>query len=121
MKNFFLFVILFIVTFSVNAQFEGKKYLVSVGAMGTFTIEFQEKTFTLSNADGNLLVKGEYMVEGNTITFIDKEGPISCQPGNKGKYIFTAEQNQLQLEMKEENCPGRKGLATSPWKLLKDK
>ena len=120
MRTIFLIMILSVCTFAVHAQLEGKTYLVTVGEMGTFAIEFQEKTFTLSNTEGNLLVEGEYQIEENIISFVDKKGPISCQPGNKGKYKFTAKNDQLILEMIEENCPGRKGLATNPWKLVKD-
>ena len=120
MKTFILLIIFSFSTFIVHAQLRGKKYLVTVGEMGTFNLEFKEKTFELNNSDGNLLVEGDYQIEENTITFIDKKGPISCQPGNKGKYKFIMDAKGLKLEMIEENCPGRKALATNPWKLIEE-
>ena len=119
-KIFFLFIILFFSSYIVKAQLEGKKFKVTVGEMGTFNLEFEENTFVLSSADGNVLVKGEYQTEDNILVFVDKEGPIACQPGNIGKYKYVFENKQLKLELLEENCPGRKALATNPWTLLEE-
>lgn len=119
-KAICLILIFFACPFFASAQLSGKKFESKMGEMGTMKIEFQEKAFFLYNANGNILVKGEYQTENNIVTFIDKEGPISCQPGNKGMYKYTLENNQLILEFVEDNCQGRKALAINPWKQLKE-
>ena len=121
MKTNVILIILFFFayTFYANAQLSGKKFETKMGEMGTMKLEFQEKAFSLYDANGNMLVKGDYQTENNIVTFIDKEGPISCQPGNKGMYKYTLENDQLILEFVEDNCQGRKALAINPWKQLK--
>ena len=119
-KTIFLILVLFASVSFAHAQFSGKKFEAKMGEMGTIKLEFKENTFSLYNSSSNVLVKGEYIVLENTITFVDKEGPISCQPGNKGIYKYTFENNQLILELTEDNCPGRKALAINPWKLLRE-
>jgi hypothetical protein len=121
MKTRAIFLLLITMSFSfcVQAQLNGKKFEAKLGEMGTFKMEFKENTFFLYNSDGQTMVMGEYQIKENTITLIDKEGPISCQPGNKGNYKFTLTENELILELIDDNCPGRKALAISSWKLKK--
>lgn len=115
-----IFVMTMSFSFCVQAQLNGKKFEAKLGEMGTFKMEFKDKTFFLYNSGGQTMVMGEYQIKENIVTLIDKEGPISCQPGNKGDYKFTLTENGLKLELIDDNCPGRKALAISSWKVLKE-
>ncbi len=117
-KTILLFFVIMSSSVGVHAQLKGKTFQAKLGEMGTFKMEFKENTFFLYNSGGQTMVEGEYQIEENTVVLIDKKGPISCQPGNKGEYKFTLTNEELKLELIEDNCPGRKALAISAWKKI---
>ena len=119
-KIIFLFLILFGVSIVSNAQLAGKKFKLATEQNGTFYLEFKEATYELINPMGDVAVKGTYTIEGNTISFIDKEGEMACPEGEVGKYKFTFENKELKLELLEDNCTGRPNMATMPWKMVEE-
>ena len=117
-KAIFLFLILFTVTISANAQLAGKKFELKMEQMGTFYLEFQETDYLLTNPMGDVGVKGTYKIEGNTILFTDKEGQMACPEDQVGKYKFSLKGKQLKMELIEDSCTGRPNMAANPWEMV---
>lgn len=119
-KTIFLFLILAALSMNVKAQLSGKKFELNMEQMGTFKLEFKDTTYTLTNPMGEVGVKGTYEIKTNTILFIDKEGQMACPEENIGKYKFTFENKELQMELVEDSCTGRPNMAAKAWKQVEN-
>ncbi|MCA1576965.1 MAG: hypothetical protein LC794_06330 [Acidobacteria bacterium] len=89
--------------------------------VGEFTIFFGDKgQFRVSKGE-ETLVEGEYTIEKDQITLIDKRGPLSCVEGAaKGTYRWKYETETLTFTKVDDPCPGRSdALAAQPWKRKK--
>ena len=88
---------------------------------GEFTIFFGDKgQFRVSNTEG-VQVEGEYTIEKDQLTLIDKRGPMACGEGTeKGMYRWKYETDTLTFIKVDDQCSGRSGaLPAHPWKRKK--
>ncbi|NQU86957.1 MAG: hypothetical protein HQ541_14470 [Mariniphaga sp.] len=119
-KTFILIIALFAISLNVDAQLKGKKFQLDVGEMGTFNLEFKEKTYELSNSEGYVVVIGDYKIEDNIVFFTDREGEMACLDGEIGRYKFSVENKELKLELIEDNYQGRPTMASRVWKQVNE-
>ncbi len=101
-----------------NAQLNGKKFKLTTEQSGIFYLSFGDGTYELINPMGSVAVRGSYKIEGNTISFTDKEGEMACPPEDVGKYKFSLKNNVLTMELIEDKCQGRPNMAASSWELV---
>lgn len=74
---------------------------VSILDDGSYTIDF--------GIDGQVDVKGQYVIEGERVTIVDQVTlAVECA-GVKGVYRFTADASTLVMEKIDDPCPGRGG------------
>jgi hypothetical protein len=88
---------------------------------GAFTIVFGDKgQFRVSHGE-DAQVEGEYIIEKDQITLIDKAGPMACGEGTeKGTYRWKYEADTLTFIKVDDQCSGRSGaLPAHPWKRKK--
>jgi hypothetical protein len=117
-KMFLLLVLLFAISFNVNAQLEGKKFLTDYNGTSVFYLEFKSDSYELSDSGGNILLKGVYTVEDKIITFTDTEGPMSCPSDQTGRYEFEINGKKLSLKLIGDECEGRPKIAATDWQLV---
>lgn len=115
-KLFPLILLSILSTFSVHAQLQGKKFSANLEGIGEINLKFTEKEYELSNPAAVVLVKGNYKIKDNKITFTDTEGPIACQAKVQGEYKFEFNDGILSLTVIQDDCPGRKSIGTATWK-----
>jgi hypothetical protein len=53
------------------------------------------------------LISGKATVKGNTMTFRDSGGPLACNGGTAGSYVWTLKGKTLTLKILKDTCPGR--------------
>jgi hypothetical protein len=56
--------------------------------------------------------KGNYRVEGETITFKDIAGANGCAPEAEGQYTWKYERGRILLQLIDDPCEGRVGFMT---------
>ncbi|WP_321372277.1 hypothetical protein [uncultured Draconibacterium sp.] len=118
MKTKVLLLILFsiMMSVSVSAQFQGKKFSANLDGIGKINLEFKEEFYELSTPAAVVVVKGNYKIEEKKITFNDTEGPIACQKSVNGEYEFLYKDGVLSFKVIQDACPGRKSIASAEWK-----
>ena len=114
-KTIFFILILCNISIFVSAQLAGNTFQLDMEEQGKFNLKFNKGTYELLSPEGTQFVLGDYKVENNVITFMDKEGQMACAPGTVGKYKFKVENRRLILELIEDDCPGRPTMATALW------
>ncbi len=119
-KSTLIILILTCISFFVNAQLAGNTFQLDMGEQGKFNLKFNEKTYELLTPQGEQLVIGDYTVEKDMVSFIDKGGLQACQPGTVGKYKFNVEKGQMVLELVEDDCEGRPSMAAGVWKQIEN-
>ena len=88
---------------------------------GEFTIFFGDKgQFRVSQGE-TTQVEGEYTIEKDQLTLIDKRGPMACGEGTeKGTYRWKYEAQTLTFTKVDDACSGRsEALPAHPWKRKK--
>ncbi len=104
------------ISLSANAQIQGKKFSANLEGIGKISLQFNDNEYELSNSPTVILVKGNYEIEENKITFTDSEGPIACQNSIKGEYEFSYKNGELKLTVIQDACTGRKNIGAATWK-----
>ncbi len=86
---------------------------------GDYTMVFGNKgQFRVSKRE-ELQVEGEYTVNGDQVTLIDKRGPFACTTAGQqtGKYRWKYEAEMLTFTVLDDKCEGRSAdLPAQPWK-----
>ena len=85
---------------------------------GEFTIVFGDKgQFRVSQGE-QMQVEGEYTVEKDQVTLMDKRGPMACGEGaDKGTYRWKYEAETLTFTKVDDPCEGRsQALPSQGWK-----
>ena len=89
---------------------------------GEFTIFFGDKgEFRVSQGE-EVPVEGDYTIEKDLVTLIDKRGPLACtgEGMDKGTYRWKYEAEMLTFTKADDKCPGRSAaLPSQPWKRKK--
>ena len=76
---------------------------------GPFAIAFEADTVRVSRA-GQVGVIGRFEMRGDTITFRDVSGPVSCNPSIPGRYLRKLRTDTLSFTLIEDQCRGRAGV-----------
>lgn len=118
-KKIYLILLSIVISFSANAQLEGKTFRTNVENIGEINLEFKDNVYELSNSAKVVVVKGNYEIKEKTISFTDIEGPMACPRDITGKYEFECASEELKLKVVEDACPGRNNMASTIWKELK--
>lgn len=86
---------------------------------GEFAILFGDKgQFRVSKGE-EVQVEGEYTVEKDQLTLMDKSGPLACTGEGmaKGTYRWKFEAEMLTFTIVDDKCAGRSAaLPSQPWK-----
>lgn len=91
----------------ISAGFAQNKFPIGAYVNGMFTITFLADGNHNVSAEGNVLVKGSYVVSGDQLVLTDKEGEYACGADQPGKYKWTVEGTSLKFEKVEDACEGR--------------
>jgi hypothetical protein len=92
-----------------------------VGAytIGEFTITFADAGQYRVSKGEEVVVEGEYKVNGDQLLLTDKGGSMACSAAGQqtGTYRWKYEGDALTLTKVEDACPGRSAAITAaPWK-----
>ena len=88
-----------------TGTFTGGEYTLSFSADGVHTVSTGDK----------VVVKGNYTVNANEISIVDKEGDFACI-GQTGKYTWKLDGKNLSFTKVSDDCDGRvQGLTAQPW------
>ncbi len=80
------------------------------------TVELLDDGYHVMIQQGRVGVIGNYTVDGDTVTFEDLAGPISCPAGKRGQYTFESTDKGLRFSLVDEECDGRsQGVAGAEW------
>ena len=88
---------------------------------GEFAIWFGDKgQFRVSKGE-EVQVEGEYTVEKDQLTLMDKSGPLACTGEGmaKGTYRWKYEAEMLTFTIVDDKCSGRSAALPQPWKRKK--
>ncbi|MDF1551201.1 MAG: hypothetical protein P1P88_25495 [Bacteroidales bacterium] len=114
-KLFYLILFTIMISFSANAQLEGKKFKTQVEGIGEINLAFKGNVYELSTSAKVVVVKGNYEIKKNTIAFTDTEGPMACPKDVTGKYEFIYSNGELKLKAIQDACLGRNTMAATVW------
>jgi hypothetical protein len=81
---------------------------------GDFTMTFNADGTHVVSMNGDVVVKGNFVISEDKIELTDKEGQFACE-GVKGKYRWTAQEKSLKFEKIEDECDGRVGALSQEW------
>lgn len=88
-----------------TGTYAGGGFELALGADGVHTV----------SQDGKVVVKGNYVVDKDQITFNDKEGDFACL-GQTGKYKWAFDGKNLSFTKVQDECDGRgQGLTAQAW------
>ena len=92
--------------------------------IGTWQISFTGAgKYVVSKAPETkvLLIGGNSSVSGNSLTIVDKTGPIACSGAQAtGKYTWSFSGKTLKFTKVKDTCDGRpEVLTTSPWSKIR--
>lgn len=72
------------------------------------TIDFKaDMTFTVTY-EGQIVVKGKYVVKDNQVVLHDKSGPKACVGMDPGTYEWSLDGDKLSFLILDDPCPGRR-------------
>ena len=89
---------------------------------GEFTIFFGDKGEFRVTQGEEMQVEGDYTVDKDLLTLIDKRGPLACTGAgmDKGTYRWKYEAEVLTFTKVNDECSGRSAaLPAEPWKRKK--
>lgn len=72
------------------------------------TIDFKaDLTFSVTY-EGQIVVKGKYVVKDNQVVLHDKSGPKACVGMDPGTYEWSLDGDKLSFLLLDDPCPGRR-------------
>lgn len=97
---------------SVKGQ---EKFPTGTYTGGAFTLSVGDDGIHTVSTEGKVVVKGNYVVAKDQITFTDKEGDYACV-GQAGTYKWAFDGKALSFTKVEDQCDGRvQGLTAQAW------
>ncbi len=111
-RSFVLGLSLFCVFGSVFV-FAQTKFPTGTYSSGEFSIIFNADGTHSVNMNGEVVVKGNYVITENVISLTDKEGQAACE--GTGKYKWKVQENSLGFEKIEDTCDGRAAALSQTW------
>lgn len=94
--------------------FAQTKFPTGAYTSGDFTITFNADGTHVVSMNGEMVVKGSFVISDDKIELTDKEGQFACE-GVKGKYKWKAQEKSLTFEKIEDECDGRAGALSQAW------
>jgi hypothetical protein len=110
----FVSFVLLICVLGASFAFAQTKFPNGAYSSGDFTITFNADGTHLVSMNGDVVVKGSFVISGDQIELTDKEGQFACE-GVKGKYKWKAQEKSLKFEKIEDECEGRGGALSQEW------
>lgn len=112
-RAFALFVLLLCLC-GASLGFAQTKFPTGAYTSGDFTITFNADGSHVVSMNGDVMVKGSFVISEDKIELTDKEGQFACE-GVKGKYKWKAQDKSLKFEKIEDECDGRVGALAQEW------
>lgn len=72
------------------------------------SIEFKADMSFAVTYEGQVVVKGKYLVKDNQVVLHDKSGPKACVGVDPGTYEWSMEGDKLSFLLLDDPCPGRR-------------
>ncbi len=94
--------------------FAQTKFPTGAYSSGEFTITFNVDGGHSVSTNGEVMVKGTYVITDNVIALTDKEGQFACE-GVTGKYKWKVQEKSLTFEKIEDPCDGRAQALSQVW------
>jgi hypothetical protein len=103
-----------LVSYATGAAFAQNKFPIGTYSSGEFIVTFAADGNHSFAMNGEVMVKGAYVIKDNVIELTDLEGQFACS-GVTGKYKWKAQEKSLSFEKVADECEGRAGALAQTW------
>ena len=112
------FLLAFNATLTTSLAVAASNFPVGDYAAGEIVMHFDASGHVRLTQGKQVLVDGDFTVDGNNIRLTDKSGPMACAKGEEtGVYRWTLDHDALTLAKIDDKCEGRSGdIVAQPWK-----